>query len=178
MAEESRQERPVEVFTTHGIVRGFLPTTPSRRTLDELNMASRTFLRLARPESSRAAWLVPGSDLSLHKRSVLFLRELGAAPLQPQGQFARFTRAPVVLQLGRSVVHGFMHVPPGGHPMKRLDQDSHDFVAVTSAVIAGPDSELTVPFLAVNRRHVECAQEVQHVEDDAETGAETIARDV
>jgi hypothetical protein len=164
MTDGSRQERPVELFTTQGLVRGLLPTTPNRRTLDELNLTSRTFLRICRPESSGVVWLTPGVDLLVHKDSVLLLRELGSPPLQPPGQFARFTRAAIVLQLETLVIHGFMHVPPGGHPMKRLDQDPHGFVAVTSAVIATADGELTAPFVAVNRCHVGCAQDVGHAE--------------
>ena len=173
MINASRNERPVELFTVHGVLRGVLPTTATRRTLDELNMASRTFITVEQPQSPGESWFAPSDALVVNKSAVLFLRELASPPVQPAGQFARFTRAPVSLRVGPCFVHGFMHVPPGGRPLKRLDQDPHAFIALTAVLVTGPDTEFTVPFLAVNRSHVSAAQQVGQSETASENAPAT-----
>ena len=71
-----------------------------------------------------------------------------------------FARAPVRLRVGHFDVEGLVHVPAGGNPMMRLNQQGHPFLALTSASVVGEETQTGVPFLAVNRSHILAAQEL------------------
>lgn len=150
-----------------------MPTTPSRRTLDELNLASRSFLSLCQPEWAGAPWFRNDEILAVNRSSVLLVREVSAPPVQAATHFPRFTRAALLLRVGDCTVHGFIHVPPGGHAMKRLDQDPHLFFALTGALVTGPAIELVSPFVAVNRSLVWAAQLAGQSESVSELEAMT-----
>ena len=45
---------------------------------------------------------------------------------------ARFKRARIRLRLDEYDIDGYVHVPPGGDPVARLNQDRHTFIALTS----------------------------------------------
>ena len=51
--------------------------------------------------------------------------------------------------------------------MKRLDQDTHAFISLTTVLVTGPDTEVMTPFLAVNRDFVTAAQVVDPDENVA-----------
>jgi hypothetical protein len=173
MVDEHRHERPVELLTLRGSVRGLLLTTPHRRTLDDLNVAARSFLTLLRPEFAGSPWLPDKETLAVNRASILLVRELGVPPVQSAQHSLRFTRAPLELCVGDYTVHGFIHVPPAGHAMKRLDQDPHLFFALTEALVTGPQVELVCPFVAINRSFVWAVQLTAQSESVAEIEATT-----
>ena len=71
-----------------------------------------------------------------------------------------FTRA----RVGAFDVEGFVHVPPRGDPLLRFNQDTHPFIAVTSASVVGPDRQFEAPFLAIKRSHILAVQPMDHDE--------------
>ncbi len=73
-------------------------------------------------------------------------------------------------------MHGFVHVPPGGNPMTRLNQGEHAFVALTSASVIGPGEELATPFLAVNRGHILAARPIGEQEQGSRIELDETAR--
>jgi hypothetical protein len=161
---DGRQERKVRVQTLSGPIEGSLLINARLRTLDDLNVVSKRFVTLHSVGSASHDWSFDEATLAVNKSSILFLQELSAQSVQPGSQFDRFTRASIRVRVGDFDIQGFVHVPPGGAAMKRLDQNNHAFVSLTSALITGPDTQSTAPFLAVNRNHIIAAQEVGQVE--------------
>jgi len=154
-----REERSVRVDTVDGAITGDLHISARLRTLDDLNMVSKRFITVHSPESL-SAWKPGRGPLAINKDSILFVRELSAPPPKAAGKFGHFTRAPLRLKVRDFEIEGFVHVPPGGAPMKRLDQDTHGFISLTTVLVTGPDSEEMTPFLAVNRSQITAAQVV------------------
>jgi len=152
--------RPIRVQTTFGRVGGLLACNPMLRTLDCLHLAGGDFLTISEPEGEFDGWPFGSGPLTIRKSAVLFITEQSdAAPIRTRpADPGLYHRAPVVLRLGNFVVRGFVHVPEGGTPHSRFHQDGPPFVAVTSAAVLGPNAELAVPFIAVNRLHVCAAQ--------------------
>jgi hypothetical protein len=59
--------------------------------------------------------------------------------------------------------------------MSRLNQSGHDFMALTSVSVVGPNFEFATPFLAVNRAFISAAQEIRPEDaDDDPTSAQEL----
>lgn len=153
----THEERAIRIQTADGAVDGLLLTSPGSRTLDDLNV-SRRFVTLHAPANAPEDWQLGSSPLAVSKRSILFVHELAPPPPRSGSRFGAFTRSAVHLRVGGFEIDGFVHVPPGGVPLKRLEQDGHDFVSLTSVLLCGLHAEQTLPFLAVNRCFVTTAQ--------------------
>ena len=164
-AMPAREERRVRVFALGGIVDGSLLLGTQQRTLDDLNMASKRFVVLHSPSSRTDAWSLGSGPLAINKKAILFIQELTSPPPQSGRRFGKFSRAPLRLKIKSCEIEGFVHVPPGGEPMKRLDQDNHIFLSLTTVLITGPDNHATLPFLAVNRDFITTAQVVEPDEE-------------
>jgi hypothetical protein len=160
MSQEG-QHRGVRIHTTEGRVEGNLRLAPTLRTLDDLNMMSKHVITLLDACPENREWGFEKGALSISKASILFLQELGSPSVQSGASFGRFTRSALRLRVGPYDIQGFVHVPPGGMAIKRLEQGTHLFLSMTSVLVSGPDGEFTAAFLAVNRNHVIAAQEVQ-----------------
>jgi hypothetical protein len=160
MTGGEQHQRAVRVQTVHGSLRGSLRLAAQLRTLDDLNVVAKSFVTLHDVEATEVFSFSEGS-ISVNKSLILFVGEIATRQTQAGGQFGRFSRASIQLKVGPFDVQGFVHVPAGGVVMKRLDQSSHPFIALTSALVVGPDVEFTAPFLAVNRNQVVAAQELQ-----------------
>lgn len=165
---QEQNERGVRIQTTEGRIEGNLRIATRLRTLDDLNLVSKRLVTLYSAHAEETNWPFDPGQVSINKASVLFVQELGTPTVQTGVSFGRFTRSPVRLRVGAFDIQGFVHVPPGGMAMKRLDQDNHPFVSLTSVLVSGPDGEFTAPFLAVNRSHIIAAQEVEHPVEEAE----------
>ena len=158
LAMEGWTERTVRIETLQGSIEGLLLISELQRTLDDLNMASKAFLTVHSPVLDGTGWSFPDSPLSVNKSNILFLAELSSPDTGKSEQFVDFTRAPVRLRVGPFNVEGFVHVPPRGDPLLRFNQDTHPFIAVTSASVVGPNTQFEAPFLAVKRSHVLAVQ--------------------
>lgn len=165
-------DRAVRIDTIEGPLEGYMRSGAMLRTLDDLNMVSKRFVTLHAPKSLTGAWQPGPAPLAINKDAILFVRELSAPPPIPGSQFGRFTRAPVRLRVRNFEIEGFVHVPPGGAAMKRLDQDNHPFISLTTVLVTGPDEPSTTPFLAVNRAHITTAQVIDPDEERVAVGAE------
>jgi hypothetical protein len=161
----AREDRKVRIDTVDGAVEGCLHISPRLRTLDDLNVVSKRFITIHSPQCVTGDWQPGAGPLAVNKNSILFVRELSAPPPMSGGRFGNFTRAPVHLRVKDFEVEGFVHVPPGGVPMKRLDQDTHAFVSLTTVLVIGPDAEETTSFLAVNRNCITVAQVIDPDEE-------------
>ncbi len=104
-------------------------------------------------------WNFGPESLSISKSSVLFVRELRIPQKGSSNRFGNFSRAAVKLRVKEFDIEGFVHVPPGGAAMKRLDHSDHPFVSLTTVLLTGPEGETMVPFLAVNLEHIGAVQE-------------------
>lgn len=160
--QDGRQERRVRIETLRGGVEGYLQTSAVVRTLDEVNVVARNFLTLHSPSSYSGEWQLDGGALAVAKSATLFVMELSPATRRSgrRAEAVRFSRSPVRLWVRDVSVQGFVHVPPGGTAMSRLNQDSHDFMALTSVSVIGPAFEFAAPFVAVNRAFISAAQEL------------------
>ena len=164
---QGREERAVRIDTVDGAIEGQLHVSPKLRTLDDLNMVSKRFLTLHSPESSTIQWKLGEGALAVSKSSVLFVRELAPPPVRTNKRFSNFDRSPIRVRVQGHEIEGFLHVPPGGAPMKRLEHGDHPFISLTTVLVTSPDGQSTAPFLAVNRAHISAVQEV-----DLEQGGE------
>jgi hypothetical protein len=174
----AREDRSVHIETVDGAVQGCLRISPGLRTLDDLNLVSKRFITVHTPQSLASDWEPGSGPLAVNKGSILFVRELSAPPPKGGGRFGNFTRAALRLRIKEFEVEGFVHVPPGGSPMKRLDQDSHPFVSLTTVLVTGPDGHATAPFLAVNRNHITAAQVNEPGEEPAAVHSAEAASDI
>lgn len=164
-----QHERGVRLHTTAGRIEGTMKMASGLRTLDDLNLVSKRLVTVHSAHAEDSSWPFDTGALAINKASILFVLELGTPAVQAGVSFGRFTRSPVRLRVGSYDIQGFVHVPPGGVAMKRLDQDNHPFVSLTSVLVSGPEGEFTAPFLAVSRSHIIAAQEVEHpVEEESE----------
>ena len=162
MDQEPRHLRRIRVETIHGTVEGAMASGPTLRTLDELNFTAKPFLRLEDPRLEGTTWAFEAGPLAVSKACVLFVIEIGCPPAlaasRPAG--ARFTRAALRIRVGAFDVEGFVHVPPGGSPVSRLDQGT-PFLGMTSVSVVGPGAHFASGFLALNRSHIVAAQPVE-----------------
>ncbi len=160
MDEDVRLERPVRLQGEAGVLEGSLLISPRQRTLDQLNLSERSFVTLHHVRVVRGDWTLGGGPLTFNKAMILFLQETNPPPPQRDRSFGQFTQAPVCFRIAEFEVRGFVHVPPGGEPMKRLEQNKHPFISLTSVLVTGPGTDFSVPFLAVNRERVVAAQQL------------------
>jgi len=171
----AKQERRVRIETLNGSVEGTFRISAMLRTLDDLNVVSKGFVTVFEPKVVSSVWSFAGEQMGVNKSSILFVQELSDPPKVSNKPFAGgFTRAAIRLRAGVFDVEGFVHVPPGGSAMRRLDQSNHPFISLTWAAVKGPDTKLTAPFLAVNRAHILAAQEIvqQDTADEMEMSFE------
>ena len=170
---ELSDERVLQIQSLQGTVEGILRTSPSLRTLDDLNLVARNFVTLHDPSVDGERWGDSQTRMALSKASILFVIEdagtMGPRSIDPE----TYRRAPLRLRIADFDVQGFLHVPHGGDPMQRLNQDGHPFVALTSASVVGPDVEMAVPFLAVNRQRIALAVELPTRDPETEIEVET-----
>ncbi len=165
------QERQIRVRTLHEVVDGLIRVSPLLRTLDDLNVVSRHFLTLHNPVVSSDEWAAEDGPLAVNRDSILFVMELVVAPpVERTPDADRFSRASIRLRVGDYLVEGYLHVPPGGSPLKRLHQDSRPFLALTRASVSRQGANFEAPFLAINRTHILAAQELQPAEPAAQHG--------
>lgn len=153
---EGQVERPVRVHTIDAIIDGYLRTSDTLRTLDDLNLGAPSFVIVHRPQFLAGNWSLMEGPVAISKASIQFVLELGDPPRMAMRQGTRFIR------LGGEDfnIQGFVHVPPGGTCMARINQrDGRPFLAITSALVTGPNAQFAASFLAVNRRHIRFAQE-------------------
>ena len=157
-------ERTVRIETLHGSIEGHVLISQLMRTLDELNMVSKAFLIVHSSVLDGTGWSFPDGELSVNKSNILFLAELSSPAGGQSEKFVDFTRAPVRIRVGPFDVEGFVHVPPRGDPLLRFNQDTHPFIAVTSASVVGPNRQFEAPFLAIKRSHILAVQPMDHDE--------------
>jgi hypothetical protein len=167
-----RERRQVHVQTIHGAIEGYVETGARIRTLDDLNMFSRKFLRIEDAVVSSDVWSFDQGTVGVNTAAILFVIERTQFKRKSgkRVEAARFNRAAVRLCVGEYEIQGFLHVPGRGDVLTRLNRDKYPFIALTSTSVVGPDSEFAAPFLAVNRTHIMAAQEI--LEDDVESPAE------
>jgi len=152
------------VHTLHGQVEGMLQTSAGISTMHYLNVlsTSQELVTVKPPLACPDGWLSPDGPAAIATDAILFVVELSEFVPRPGDprEAAQFRRVPVRLRLGPFVVEGFVHVAPGGDVISRLLQTRHPFLALTSVSVMGPESELTAPFIAANRRYIAAVQEI------------------
>ncbi len=169
-ASDNFEIRRVRIHTATGTVDGSLRASPMLRTLDELNLVSRNFLTVHDPDLSASSLELTGKSISINRASILFVHELSGSPTTSGKKVGgTFTRAAVQIQLGEFEVEGFLHVPPGGDVMKRLNHTQHPFLSLTSVSVLGRDTHFATPFLALNFSHILAAQEVVTVDPEVDS---------
>jgi len=163
-----RERRQVHVQTIYGAIEGYVETGERSRTLDGLNLSSGKFLRIEDAVVSSPVWSFDRGTIGVNASAILFVIE--RTRYRRKGdervEAARFNRAAVRLCVGKYEIQGFIHVPGRGDILTRLNRDKYSFIALTSASVVGPDSELAAPFMAVNRTHITAAQELLDEESE------------
>jgi hypothetical protein len=174
---EGREKRQVLIQTIHGAVEGCVTTGKQIRTLDDLNMFSRKFIRVEDAVVESTAWSFSPGTIGINTSTILFVIERSKfrRKSDKRVEAARFNRAAVMLRVGEFDVQGFVHVPGRGDILTRLNREKYPFIALTSASVMGPDSEIAAPFLAVNRTHIMAAQEIRQDEVEPEALLEEAA---
>lgn len=166
--EPTGHRRHIRVHTTLGIVEGHFITSPMLRLLDDLNV-ERTFLTVEDLEVVSGRWPTGGGPVAVNRDAILFVAELSPPPERPIGavpaNLGRYTPALVLLSIGDYRVEGAVHVPQGGNAIVRLQHPAHAYVALTGVTIRGPEGQVEVPFVAVNRNRVLAAQELEPSEE-------------
>jgi hypothetical protein len=140
--------------------------------------SSQNFLQIKPPVTCTGNWRFEDAPLAVATDSILFVTELAECVPTPGDPHAaaRFKRARIRLRLDEYDIDGYVHVPPGGDPIARLNQDRHTFIALTAVTVVGPDTELTAPFLAACRTEILAMQileqdQLADEESFAEVGA-------
>jgi hypothetical protein len=155
-----KEARPIRVVTVDDVLEGELQVGAGLRTLDDLNLVTQRFVMLHSPKSIRKCREFESGPVAINKNSILFVCELDEPAPLVDGPIERFTCATVRLQLLQWEIEGFVHVPPGGAPLKRFDQERHPFVSLTSALVTEGDEGETAAFVAVNCIYVSTAQAI------------------
>jgi hypothetical protein len=158
-------ERRIRVQTAQGAIEGTLPVGQGSSTMHRLNVvaASQKFLQLQSPVVCTPKCVFQEGALSVVIDSIVFVTEVAECvpvPREPQAA-ARFRRARVILLLEDYLVEGYVHVPPGGDPIVRLNQDRHKFIALTSVTVKTADEEFSAPFMALNGSKLLAIQEIE-----------------
>jgi len=169
-------QRRIRIQTHHGSIEGALTTSSGTSTMHYLNVisASQNFLQIKPPVTCAGNWRFEDAPLAVAADSILFVTEVAECVPTPGDPHAaaRFKRARIRLRLDEYDIDGYVHVPPGGDPVARLNQDRHTFIALTSVTVVGPGIELTAPFLAVRRTEILA---MQVLEQEALVGEESFA---
>ncbi len=155
-----REDRAVRLANVDGDVVGKFRLNAMLRTLDDLNVVSKYFVVVHDAELSATGWSFEGRTLAINKNAILFATEITAYVPRREQHHGGYTRQAVRIQVAKFEIEGFVHVPHGGSALVRLNQDTHPFIAMTSASVAGPGAPFATPFLAVNRRQIQAAQEL------------------
>ena len=154
-------DRAIRIYTANAIVDGYLRTADVVRTLDDLNVVARAFVTVHQPELVTGDWSLHEGSVAIRKTSIQFVLEVGEPPRgSNRGQEVRFSRSMIRLQVGQFTIQGFVHLPPGGAYMARIDRERPSFLAFTSTMITGPGEPFAVRFVAVNGKHIHFAQEI------------------
>jgi hypothetical protein len=156
--------RRLRLITVHGHVDGQVRVNPRISTLHYLNVTSmsQSFIVLTPPIEPSPEWNVANGSLALAFDSVLFVQEMTDLPPADSDRAAAalYERCAVRLNVGGYAVDGFIHMPPGGDPISRLNQDRHPFFALTAVSVMGTRDQFAAPFLAVKRSEVIALQAV------------------
>ena len=125
--------RDLHIQTLRGPVKGRVRIGPRARTLDDLNLDSRDFVTLHEPSMQTAHWRAGSEPLAICKSTILFATEV--SDFQPIGEnrSSQYTRSLINVLVGDYVICGFVHVPRGGDPLARLNQQNSAFIAITAA---------------------------------------------
>ena len=128
-----RERREVLVQTIHGAIEGYVETGERIRTLDDLNMFSRKFLRIEDAVVSSPVWSFEQGAVGVNTSAILFVIERTRFKRKGGGRVeaARFNRAAVRLCVGEYEIQGFLHVPGRGDVLTRLSRDKYPFIALT-----------------------------------------------
>ena len=178
MHEDHRgmENRRVRVFTAHGHVDGTVRVSSRLSTLNYMNVTarSRSFMVMSPPIEPSSGWNVVEGTLALAFASVLFVQELRDFDIVDSDREAAalYERCAVRLSVGEYAIEGYLHLPPGGDPITRLNQDSHEFFALSSVSAMGPQAQFATHFLAVKRSEVIALQAIgsgASLEDVAES---------
>jgi hypothetical protein len=155
---DGSEGRRLRLITLHGHVDGQVRVNPRISTLHYLNVTSmsQSFIVMAPPIEPSAEWNVVDGSLALAFDSVLFVQEMSDfRPVDSdRAAAALYERCAVRLNVGEYAVEGFIHMPPGGNPIGRLNQDRHPFFALTAVSVMGPHAQFAAPFLAIKRSEV------------------------
>jgi hypothetical protein len=181
----NRVAQPVRIHTAGTIVDGHLTVGLGHRTLDELNLGSRPMLVLHEPAVQAGSMALAGGAIGISKGAILMGLEIPmiGAPLARQGHEEaplRTARALVRLHMATGIsVEGSIVASPGTDIMNRLNRTGRRFIAVTAAILRGPDLEGVAPFVAVNMGHVLAVEVLLAIEaapeETAEEGAYGVA---
>lgn len=158
MPQGTRTDRPIRLFTASGLVQGTLRISGMLRTLDDLNIASRSFIQVHDVDRTPEDWKIRSGSIAVRRSEVLFAVENGDSTRKSGRAGAGFSRAPMRILVGDYDIEGFVHVPPGGEPMTRILQHAPAFLALTSASVSHADRQFAVDFIAVNRGAIRVAQ--------------------
>ena len=181
---KNRVAQPVRVHTAGAIVDGLLTVGLGHRTLDELNLDSRSMLVLHEPALQAGSMSLTGGSIGINKSAIVMGLEIpviGAA-LARQGhdeEPLRTARALVRLHLATGIsVEGSIVASPGTDIMRRLNQTGRRFIAVISAALRGPGLDGAAPFVAVNMGHLLAVEVLLAIEAALEEAADTGAHGV
>jgi hypothetical protein len=157
----NREDRPVHVETTGGRFDGHLRVGAAVRTLDDLNVVSKGFVIVHQPGPSTCGEFGE-NELVLNRSSILFVSEPPVPLIDSGTRYGVFDKITVRLRAGHFDVQGYLHTASGSAALTRFNVATHPFIALTEVLVLGPDTEFTVPFLAVNKEHVVAVQEASH----------------
>ena len=160
------ETRRLLLGTVHGLIEGSIAVGPQVRTLDYLNRAATRFLMLRGVKSLSANPLFQSESVCVSMATILWVSEVeamrrsGLLPARPG-----FNRCAVRMCFADFEALGYLHAPAQGDPFARLNQDRGAFIALTSASVIGPETEISAAFLALNSLNVFTAELV--AQDDA-----------
>ena len=107
MDVSSREERQIRIESLGGRVNGHLRVGPAVRTLDDLNMVSRGFVVIYRPQFSDRPGEFGENELVLNRSSILFVSEPPIPLIDSGTRFGVFSKVPVRVRIGRrSIARG------------------------------------------------------------------------
>jgi hypothetical protein len=172
-APHATDARRLRLVTRHGHVDGDVLINSRVATLRYLNVtaATQNFIVMSAPIEPSEGWNIVDGALALAVDSLLFVQELTVCAPFPSDRAAAamYERCAIRLAVGDYAVEGYLHMPPGGNPISRLNQNTHPFFALSSVSVIGPETQFAAPFLAVKRSEVIALQAVgnSHALDEA-----------
>ena len=154
-----KEERQIRVETVGGQINGQMQVAAAVRTLDDLNVVSRGFVVIQQPQLADRPDEFGGNDMALNRSSILFVSEPPVPLIDSGTRYGVFSRVPVRIRTGGFDVQGFVHTASRSAALTRFNEATRPFIALTEVLVVGPETEYTVPFLAVNKHHVVAVQE-------------------